>query len=176
MTSDTFVEYMVQKKHTGSDTVNSVLLTLAAAALFLLLIIFGLAVTSLLPIVALAEIGLIYGWYYLVTSFNQEFEYIFTNGEMDVDKIIARRRRKRLITINFKDIEIMAPLRGEHAAEAKREGFKTKIDASVSPDAEDTYFIITNHRKMGLTLLLFQPNGEIVRGAETYAPRRVFKA
>lgn len=176
MATDIFTEHMVRKKHGGSDTINSVLLTLAAAGLFLLLLLVGLSVTGLLAIIALAEIGLVYGWYILITSFNIEFEYIFTNGEMDVDKIIARRRRKRLITINFKEIEIMAPLKGEYAAEAKRSGIRTKIDASASPDSEDTYFLVANHKKMGLTLLLFQPSGEIIRAAETYAPRKIFKA
>lgn len=43
--------------------------------------------------------GSLYGGYILITNMSVEYEYIVTNGEMDIDKIIAKRRRKRLITV-----------------------------------------------------------------------------
>lgn len=47
-----------------------------------------------------------------------EYEYIVTNGEMDIDKIIAKRRRKRLITVNARTFERFGPFKeSDHAGE-----------------------------------------------------------
>ena len=41
--------------------------------------------------------------------FNVEYEYIVTNGELDIDRIIARRGRKRMINIKTNAYELIAP-------------------------------------------------------------------
>jgi hypothetical protein len=38
-----------------------------------------------------------------------EYEYVFTNGEIDVDKIVEMKKRSRVITFNIKNVEILAP-------------------------------------------------------------------
>ena len=49
------------------------------------------------------------GYYFLNKQFEIEYEYILTNDELDVDKIIARERRKHLLSVDIRTFEIPAP-------------------------------------------------------------------
>lgn len=57
--------------------------------------------------------GAIYGAYWLISGMSIEYEYILTNGEIDVDKIIAQRKRKRLVTVSAKTFEAFGPYKPE---------------------------------------------------------------
>ncbi len=48
------------------------------------------------------------GLYFLRKNFYVEYEYVFTNGELDVDKIMEMKSRKKAINFSIKDIELMA--------------------------------------------------------------------
>ncbi|UKI37385.1 MAG: DUF6106 family protein [Clostridiales bacterium] len=45
--------------------------------------------------VLLIDAGVVYGAYILITHFNVEYEYILTNGDIDIDKIIAKKKEKK---------------------------------------------------------------------------------
>ena len=45
---------------------------------------------------------------------NIEYEYIVTNGELDVDKIMGRSKRKRLVTADARNFEVFAPMEPEY--------------------------------------------------------------
>ncbi len=51
------------------------------------------------------SVAAVFGGVWLTKQLNVEYEYIFTNGEIDVDIITGRTDRKRLITFKCKDIE-----------------------------------------------------------------------
>ena len=40
---------------------------------------------------------------------NLEYEYVFYNGSIDVDKIVAKKFRKRLISTDLHAVEVIAP-------------------------------------------------------------------
>ncbi|HEX3030256.1 MAG TPA: hypothetical protein VHT34_13385, partial [Clostridia bacterium] len=54
------------------------------------------------------SVGAIYVAYYLATSKNIEYEYIYTNGELDIDRIIAQKRRRRMFSTSCKNFDIVA--------------------------------------------------------------------
>lgn len=101
---DIFVEKIVSRKKGPREYI------LSAMIIFISIIVVVMASLLLGPrgIVLLLTAGLIVGDWYLIGSFNVEYEYSITNGEIDIDKIINRRKRKKLITADCKDIEIMA--------------------------------------------------------------------
>ena len=98
---DSFLEYMIEQKRKPIVKLKKALIYIAAIFLslilsFILMLISAQAV-SMIPITILA---LLYGAYYINCSFNVEFEYILTNGELDIDKISNKKRRKRGIFKN----------------------------------------------------------------------------
>ena len=90
---DVFVEYLVKKKNGGKELLLQILTVIGALLVFVLMMVLGGIFPVVSMVTTLLAFGALYGGYLLIISMNVEYEYIVTNGEMDVDKIIARRRR-----------------------------------------------------------------------------------
>lgn len=179
---DVFLEQIVARKSTGLDLLKKVGIIVAALILIFLFtfIIPGLQgfggilgtigqIFSTLGL--LVAVGVIYGTYYLISGMSIEYEYILTNGEIDVDKIIARRKRKRMITVdtrNFSEFGLYknAPKAGENV---------TVIMACSSPEDENTYYAICDHAKFGRCMLVFNPNEKILSHAKQFIKRQAMK-
>ena len=102
---DIFCEYIVKVKRSPLEILISVLgVFLAAILIFLSL---GLLSTAFSSFVLLIDAAIVYGVYILVTHFDVEYEYIFTNGDLDIDKIIAKRKRKRMFSLSVKEFELL---------------------------------------------------------------------
>ena len=171
---DDFLEYLVRRKNTTKTTVLKVLIVFGAVIFTLIMLILSMTIRTFSFIFLLLIAGGIYGAWYLLGTFKVEYEYIVTNGEMDVDKIMSQRKRKRLISINFRNMDIMAPMGGEHKQEFENQSIQKTIDASISQDTKGAYFIVVRHAKLGFLRLVFNPNERIIKSAKMVAPRKVF--
>lgn len=49
------------------------------------------------------------GLYFLKRNLYVEYEYVFTNGEIDIDKIMEMSKRKRVLQFSIKEAELIAP-------------------------------------------------------------------
>ncbi len=119
----------------------------------------------------LVDILLLMALIYLIRGRNLEYEYAVTNGDLDIDMIIAKRKRKRLFSANCKDFEILARVSHEKFNEAKN--IANKIIAVSSKDSQDIYFL-TMHYKEARTLVLFEPDERMLKAFKTYIPKKVF--
>jgi hypothetical protein len=81
-------------------------------------------------------VGLIYFGIRVATSRNVEYEYIVTNGDLDIDMIVAKRKRKRIFSANCKEFEIVAPVRSSSFSQ-QVQSIKNRIDASSAIDSPD---------------------------------------
>ena len=93
---DIFVEQIVKKKFGPKDY------AIVAGVVLLGLIIVVLSMMFLYGIALIALILVGFGAYYIITSRSLEFEYSITNGDVTIDRIIYRRKRKRVISIDAK--------------------------------------------------------------------------
>ena len=100
---DTFVEELVVRHNTIINLLLDVVIIIAAVALAAAVWLF------LSPIFPAMLVILVVAAYLGVKFQGVEFEYSFTNGDLDVDKIMAKRKRVRLVEINQKQIQVMAP-------------------------------------------------------------------
>ena len=95
---DLFAERLIPKKIEGKDIALCVLLFAAA------LIISALAFVFAGPVAIIILAASLYGAYYLATGILfVEYEYTLTNEELDIDKIIAKRKRIELKSYNVKE-------------------------------------------------------------------------
>jgi hypothetical protein len=170
-----FIEHLVKKQKTAKTSLQKASLYFAALLLCIVafLVCANIQAISFLGIFLVA--GIIYGTWYLSKSMNLEFEYILTNGTLDVDKIIAQSRRKRLVSIDLSNIEKMAPMIEKYKSDYTNQGIKKFIDAA-SGDTKTEYFIKFSNDKFGISLLRFNPDDRIIKGAFHAAPRKVFEA
>ena len=113
--------------------------------------------------------AVIYGAYFLFQRLNKEFEYIYTNGEVDIDVIFGRTSRKRLITIKANQVEVMAKTENGFERYRKNPAFRF-LDAS-SGDWEDAYYAVVNTDGQKM-LVLFSPSNRLVDNLKFYLKDR----
>ena len=85
---DSYCEYIVKKRNGGKELGLRALIIVAAIALFIVFMMLGFVMPNFSMITILLAAGSLYGGYILITNMSVEYEYIVTNGEMDIDKII----------------------------------------------------------------------------------------
>lgn len=168
---DSFVEQLVPLRKSALETAIQIGAWVAAV---LLILTCGLAFISNLlgPLsVLFAVLALLigYGTWWLSCRINLEYEYIFTNGDLDVDKIIARRDRKRVLSVQCRDFERFGAYRPEEHQNADYE----KRIIACTPD-ENTYYAVIRPDGKGATLLVFQPDERVLGGIKKYIPRLVW--
>lgn len=168
---DTFIEKIVTKRKSSVDFLKAAGIIVLGLALIVL--IFSINSTFIGSIALALVAGVGYLVYILITSLNIEYEYIVTNGEIDIDKIISRRKRKRIFSANCKDFDIIAKVKSEHY-NPNSLGAAHRLEAVSSMDAEGVYFATLNY-KGNKTVLFFEPNERMLDNFKTYIPRKVFR-
>lgn len=147
---DTISEQLVPKISTGADKAKKILISLAAILLasFLMWAAIVYSFYSLILFVVL----ILYGGIWFISNVNVEYEYIITNNELDIDKIIGRRKRKRMITIDLALCDDFAPYPAEN---------EVNVDATVhasSGSERNAHYLIAQHSSYGKVMLIFNPN------------------
>ena len=165
---DTFVEQIVKKKMSAKDYL--IMLGLAFAAVALLFICVNYLFQYLQLMIFMVAIGIIYGYYKLVTMLNLEFEYSFTNGDLTVDKIINRQRRKRLTSFDVKTVEEMGKY---DAAKLQNRSFDRRIFAGTKESGEGCWYLACRGPKTGHLLLVFEPEEKVLNAIKAFIPQQV---
>ena len=166
---DFFNEHIVKKKKTAQDVMSRIIIILVAFMLFYLVLV-QLGAGKLVFLIPVEIAVIIYAGYILWASLNVEFEYSVTNGDLDIDKIVSKKRRKKIVRTKIKDFEYFAPLNDEHISVAEDKSVNTVIDASSDLDSPNIYFAIyfNNSEKV---CLLFEPTDKMIENFAHYIPR-----
>jgi hypothetical protein len=102
---------------------------------------------------------------------NVEFEYIVTNDSMDVDKIIAQRKRVRIFSAECKDFDavgrVKGPGHGPHITNSAQ-----VIFAGTDMNSEDLYFVSLSY-KGRKTVLYFEPDKRILDSFKRFIPKKL---
>jgi len=164
---DVFVEKLVKRKKSPADIAYSILLFFIAFAVgyFALIFLSGLA-----PIIIP---GVLFLAYYLMTMRNIEYEYIVTNGDIDIDMIVNQRKRKRVFTANCKDFEVVARVNSDQYTKQIRETKNVLNFTTRNPEADVWFIYLVQNGEP--KVILFEPDERMIDGFRTFIPRKVFK-
>lgn len=162
---DTFFEQITSMKK-GVKSIL-VLLLIWIAAIILSTACFIFLFPTFLFFIAFA--GILYGAVKLSLLQNVEYEYILTNGELDIDKITAKSSRKRMITFACKDIQRIEKF--NPSAPPVINDAKTEIYCNL--DDENACFVLVNHSKRGKLIVVFAPDARMRQGMSGSVPRIV---
>ena len=166
---DLFMEHLVPHKRTGKDLFLLIAI-IAGACILMALALILLLFPATAGMWLLIEVAIIFFAILFIKRTSVEYEYILTNNELDIDKILAKSNRKRLITINFGDIEICAPV--------THDSFKSTQNIAKTLDCTGTgsgqiYFIDLATEK-GKTRVLIEPPVSYIENARRYNPSKIF--
>lgn len=164
---DVFNEQLVKKKNTLKDNMLRVAIIIGA----LVIIAICLAIKFLVGFIFPITIAVILGAVWLIRRLNIEYEYVFTSGELDIDKILNRNKRKHFLTIDIKKVEIMAPIDSkEHERELSN--YEKIVDCSSGVKNKNTYaaMIVRNGKR---EKLIIEPNEKMLNAFKKYIPRKL---
>lgn len=181
MMSDLFMEYMVKRRYDTKDKVIVAALVFGGVILSLLIFLVAMyftatGVSMAFSIALLVIAGIWYGVYILMGKRNIEFEYILTNSEIDIDKIMSKRGRKRVASFDFKQANLVASVNDNehnHVYKNNNGSYKVLDFSANSSEMSDVYFVDINlegERK----IILFQPTQRMLDHIRVFNPQKVF--
>lgn len=164
---DTFTEELVVRQNTRQDIAKLAAYLLGIFSVPAIFILLGLTVNGYFIIVAIcAAFFGVYGSYYLVTGLYREFEYAVTNSNITIDKVIAKRNRKRVISVDIKRLNTLKKFK-ESGCDKKT--YRKVFKASITPDGDDVYAAEMHLDKFGgECLLLFSPGEKTLEAMKPY--------
>lgn len=169
---DSFKEQIVKKIPSTKDRTLKTLIMVAGIFLAALILLFSFLY---LPMVAAFSVfiaaALVYGAFFLAQRFSVEYEYIYTNGEMDVDKIIAQRSRKRLVTVKMDTATAFGVADDNYTVDSD----KTLILASSNSADDAEYYIEFSHKSLGASVIIFSPDEDLLELVKSSLPRQLKK-
>lgn len=160
---DYYVEWMVAKKRSLTDSIVRVI---SVIVLVISVLLFSLTANIIVFLVALAAAGFAY-FAFIFT--NVEYEYIFVTGEFSIDRILSKTRRKRMERFDINKIEIVAPLKSP-----KLDGFAHRKDkeydysSGVRNQQSHIYVMYCDGKKV-----IFEPNRKLIEALRDCLPHKV---
>lgn len=100
-----------------------------------------------------------------------EYEYIFINGHLDIDKIINKSKRKNVFSMHVSDLQILAP-KGSSALQGL--SCTKTLDVTSRREGEPVFEMLVSEKKDTHRILL-EPGEELLEGIFLMAPRKVVK-
>lgn len=140
-------------------------LTILAAALAVLMFLTMNVILLLLAIAA----GV--GAYFIGMYTDLEYEYLYLDKELTVDKVMAKTKRKRVAVYQLDRMEILAPIKSYHLDSFRNRQAKEK-DFSIGYEAQPDLRYVLYYE--GGEKLLLSPSPEMIKVMKNVAPRKVF--
>ncbi|MEE3419587.1 MAG: DUF6106 family protein [Lachnospiraceae bacterium] len=122
------------------------------------------------PLFLLALAALIIVDYILFPRFNEELEYSYVNGSLDIAAIYSKSSRKELASINLGEAECIAPVTSHHL-DGYGITYKT-VDYSAGDPEEPAYAAIMGGQESRKVLL--QLDEKMLNDLRYRAPGKVF--
>lgn len=174
---DHFREESVTKYRTG---LNAFLYIVA----WLLMVVFGmigifgasglLSMQNLLfnAILLVVGGGLAYGAYVLKNNQCIEYDYTFTNGVLDIAKVINNSKRKRVLSVDVREFDCIAHTSDPGFQKAlANPAIGKKYNCFLNRGGGLYYGIIIHEGQK--SLLVFEPSQEMLKLFKVYNPRNV---
>lgn len=163
--SESYVECLVEKR------TSSFMLFLKYLLYGLTLVTFFLGFGGGIWIFLLAAIAFGVAAYFVTMNAVIEYEYLYLDKEITVDKIMNRNKRKRVGVYEVDKIEIMAPINSYHLDGFKNRNFRVvDISRGIEDKPDRRYVFFYN----GTDKIIFEPNEELVKAVKNVSPRKTF--
>ena len=127
-------------------------------------------ISSLVFLLPVIWFGAVWGAYKIISGRNLEYEYLLTGGDLDVDKIINKSRRARIISVRRREIEVMATAESGNLPSNWKELPLVDVTSGYNPDAEYVIIINGTERKA----LRFEPTEKMKEQLRLKLPGKIF--
>lgn len=161
--SDLYSELLI-KRNSGA---KEMVIRVGMIAVTALLVVAGLFID---PIILLGAVALGVADYFVFPMLDLEYEYLQVNGELDVDKIMSRSKRKKVISIDLEKTEVVAPL-GSHQLDPYKNA--KQYDYSANDPQQKPYVLVISDKSETKKIVL-QLDDTMLQEMKRRMPRKVF--
>lgn len=162
--NETYVEWLVKRK-------TPVYLVFLKILFIMMTVCFFLAGMIFMPAFLIAVLMGIAA-YFITLNASLEYEYLYVDRELSVDKVMNQSRRKRIATFDIGKVEIMAPINSHQLDSYKNRNYKAVDYSSWEEKQPDVRYVFYYD---GQQKVIFEPNEEMIKAITNVAPRKVFK-
>ncbi len=102
-----------------------------------------------------------------------EYEYTYIEGELDIDRIRAAKRRKSIAKIDMEDLLVIAPEGSSEIANYERDESAKRVDCS-SLRKEVKKYKAVYKAKNGISIITFEPDENLLDKMRMRNARKIF--
>lgn len=161
--SDTYVECLVKAKAPMWGRFLKIFLIMLTA-------VFAVAML-VIPYAILLAIGAGLGVYFTGYLTDVEYEYLYLDRELVVDKVMAKSKRKRIAAYSLDRVEAFAPVKSYHLDNFRNRTVKEKdysVGEELKPDRRFAMYYEGGEK------IILSPSEEMVKAMKNVAPRKIF--
>lgn len=162
--SDAYIENLVKAKEKKWLMVLKVLLIIIA-------INSGILVLAGNYYAAIILIPVLIGIYFATMNQKIEYEYLYMDREISIDKIFNQMKRKKIDNLQVDRIEILAPINSYHLDSFKNKTLKVKNYAAAEETDELKQYVIIYADTERIYISITEKFAKAIKGI---APRKVF--
>ncbi|MBQ8007566.1 MAG: hypothetical protein IJ526_01110 [Lachnospiraceae bacterium] len=163
--NDTYVEVMVARKKNPIVGIGRTACYVLSVIFFLL----GIVSSGVLIVIAAALAAVAY---FVFPRLDIEYEYLYIDREISIDKIMSKEKRKNVYTVDLNKMECIAPVNSHELDSYKARNLKVYDFTSLEEDAK-VYSIVYETGREGTVLVNFEPNEEMLRAIKNVFPRKI---
>ena len=164
---DTFFEQIIPIRKGFGQIIAIIGIWLASLLISaaVILFVFGGIIS---PMTIAVIVAFCYLAYYLSSKFSIEYEYIITNNSFDIDKIVAKKNRKRMASFELSQVEAI-----EKYNKNSRSNTRYSEVLKVCNDGDDVYELIVKCDSGAPMKVIFAPNDRMKTAIVKFVPRYI---
>lgn len=163
--NDSYAEVLLKCKKRPADTMIQ-LVVLALTVILLVLGFFMRMVILLVPGVFLLIVS-----NFMLPLMNVEYEYLFVAGELTIDKIMGRTKRKNCVTVEMDKVEMIAPADSVRLSEFSH--LKCVEKDYTSGQEQSRICVCIYHEEKNVCKVFFEPDDKMLELMRQTSPRKV---
>ena len=163
---DLYSEYLVKKQPTTKDAV-------IRYGLIALTVLFAAAGLFMIPLLLIVAVALAVACYFIIPKTDMEYEYLFVNGELDIDAVMAKSKRKKVKSLDIREADLIAPL-NSHRMDYYHGNTKLKTLDYSSGDPSHRRFAVIIKSENENCRIIIEPDEHMIQAIKNSAPGKVF--
>ena len=164
--SDLYSELLVKRERAIKDSIIKY-------GLIVLTVIAVIASLISTPLIWIAAIALGIACYFVIPKTDVEYEYLFVNGEFDIDMVMAKSKRKRVKSFNLSEADLVAPL-NSHRMDYYNGNQNMKVLDYSSGNPQHKRFGVITRLDNATCKIILEPDEALAQAMKKTAPSKVF--
>ena len=167
--NDLYREILVKQKKKASAS-------LIRAGMIAAIVVFALGGLFMNPVFLFPAVGIGIAAYFIFGRLDKEFEYLYVNGDFDIDVIYNMQKRKRAGSYDVDNLIVFAPENSHELDSYRNKQGITVQDYTSGYDNRKIWCGVYNVDKGEAMVRLELEDETVVRDLRRYAPRKVFES